>query len=437
MSHLDEGTLHALLDGELNPNEAREVQGHLGTCAACGSRLQEVKQFLAEADRLVGALEVPAGPAASAAPSRATSRPSPPPSREFREPEMWDEPPVLLLPDNADALARRRRWINTAKWAAVVALVVAGGRGLLGIISPGTTLPAAKDIATATRSTPPAVVSPQETGQPVATAPRPSAPAPAQNRALATRTPASQSKPATVPQAKVAARQPVIDTAPAAADTAATSLSDAMATDSETLAAGAAGAESAPSDSASTDSQSSAPSARQTARPDDDLATRRAAAQALAELDRQRRKERAAAATAALESRAPARPEPAAAEPVQPPPPRTPEQRAQVYMRIGLDEAVKQLGGPAHVIEGMTPELIGLTNGRVVPGADPARPVVRVVYVDARGRLILLDQQRLRPGQAAPGASEGNLRWSVGDVMLYLRGEPGPDVLRTLQRRVR
>jgi hypothetical protein len=50
--------------------------------------------------------------------------------------------------------------------------------------------------------------------------------------------------------------------------------------------------------------------------------------------------------------------------------------------------------------------------------------------------LILLDQQRMRAGQA-PGATEGNLRWSVGDVMLYLRGEPGPDVLRNLQRRVR
>jgi hypothetical protein len=105
-------------------------------------------------------------------------------------------------------------------------------------------------------------------------------------------------------------------------------------------------------------------------------------------------------------------------------------------MRIGLDEAVKQLGRPVHVIEGMTPEFIGLTNGRLVAGADPTRPVVRVVYLDSRGRMILLDQQRMRTGQA-PGSPEGNLRWSVGDVMLYLRGEPGPDVLRNLQRRVR
>ena len=61
MSHLDEGTLHALLDGELDLAEVSEIQKHLGSCVACGSRLQEVKQVLAEADRLVGAMEVPAG----------------------------------------------------------------------------------------------------------------------------------------------------------------------------------------------------------------------------------------------------------------------------------------------------------------------------------------------------------------------------------------
>jgi hypothetical protein len=78
-----------------------------------------------------------------------------------------------------------------------------------------------------------------------------------------------------------------------------------------------------------------------------------------------------------------------------------------------------------HVIEAMSPEFVGLAQGRTVPGADPNRPVVRVVYRDTRGRMILLDQQRLRTGQAP------------ADVMLYLHGEPGNDVLRNLQRRVR
>jgi hypothetical protein len=163
----------------------------------------------------------------------------------------------------------------------------------------------------------------------------------------------------------------------------------------------------------------------------DDVAVRGAAAAALAELDRQRRRERANAATAALLPVRPVQPE---SEVVQTP--RTLEQRAQIYLRVGLDEAAKQLGGPVHVIEGMTPQFIGLTRGQLVAGADPARPVVRVVYLDSRGRMILLDQQRTRAGQA-PGAAAGSLRWVTGDVMLYLRGEPSQDVLRSLQGRVR
>jgi hypothetical protein len=168
-------------------------------------------------------------------------------------------------------------------------------------------------------------------------------------------------------------------------------------------------------------------------RPRDDLATRQAAAAALADLDRERRRERANAATAALPP--PARPvQPAESDAVATP--RTLEQRSQIYLRVGLDEAARQLGGPVHVIEGMSPQFIGLVRGQMVPGADPARPVVRVVYLDSRGRMILLDQQRTRAGQS-PGAAAGNLRWVTGDVMLYLRGEPSPDVLRSLQARVR
>jgi anti-sigma factor RsiW len=430
MSHLDEGTLHALLDGELSSSEARDAQAHLGTCVACGARLQEVKQFLAEADRLVGALEVPAGAAASAPPAR--PRQSPPFNRTFREPENWDEPPVLLLPDNAEALARRRRWLSTIRWAAIITLVVGGGRFLVNAVSPGSSLPAARDITTATRPVPPAVASPEETRRPtepvVATgSARPARPA-AQNRAPLAKTNA---------EPLAAKTEAQVDTTSERPDSAADEFTDSISADSQSLAAGAA-AESVPAASStrSTELSSRTTEAKDSPRREDEIATRQAAAEALAELDRQRRRERAAAATAALERPAPVRVESAPAAEPPAPAPRTPEQRAQVYMRIGLDEAVKQLGRPVHVIEGMTPEFIGLTNGRLVAGADPNRPVVRVVYLDSRGRMILLDQQRLRTGQA-PGASEGNLRWSVGDVMLYLRGEPGPDVLRNLQRRVR
>src|SRR3954454_5478100 len=91
MSHLDEGTLHALLDGELDLAEVSEIQMHLGSCVACGSRLQEVKQVLAEADRLVGPMEVPAGAATPPPAQRPLSRPSPPPLSQPRDPGIWDE----------------------------------------------------------------------------------------------------------------------------------------------------------------------------------------------------------------------------------------------------------------------------------------------------------------------------------------------------------
>ena len=84
-----------------------------------------------------------------------------------------------------------------------------------------------------------------------------------------------------------------------------------------------------------------------------------------------------------------------------------------------------------HVIEGMAPQFMGLAQARVWAAADPTRPVVRVVYQDSQGRMILLDQQRVRPGQPTDG------RWIVGDVALQLTGEAPAEILRNLRARVR
>jgi hypothetical protein len=154
------------------------------------------------------------------------------------------------------------------------------------------------------------------------------------------------------------------------------------------------------------------------------------AAQALDQLDRERRINRAAAATAALDQQAAAR-RSAATAPAPAPP--SPEQRSQVYLRIGLDEASKQLGGPVHVIEGLNPLFMGLAPGRVAAGADTTRPVVRVVYQDAQGRIIMLDQQRSTTGRGPLPAGA----WSLGDLTMGLQGEVSPDVLRSLRSRVR
>ncbi|MFL5448040.1 MAG: zf-HC2 domain-containing protein [Gemmatimonadales bacterium] len=417
MSHLDEGTLHALLDGELDLAEVSEIQKHLGSCVACGSRLQEVKQVLAEADRLVGAMEVPASAPRSRPEPR--SEPLPPPSRPAHEPLAWDEPPVLLVPDPIDAHATRRRWIRGLAMAAVLGGVLAGGKLIGRALQPSHPMLSDRDLTSVSQPTAQSpVVSPEESRKP--------------ESKLATREP-KQSRtqparaPAPVPQPTPAPAKVAVDTSTLAADPEDSVASDSAAADSAAL------AETAGDSAVDVAAAAGATSAAQSERPSSDadaLATRRAAAAALAELDRERQRQRANAATAALP---PARVE---AEPEPAPRPPTLEQRSQVYMRIGLDEAVKQLGGPVHVIEGMTPELIGLTRTQLIPGTTSNRPVVRVVYVDNRGRLILLDQQRMASGQAL-SAPAGSLRWAIGDVMLYLRGEPSPDLLRSLQARVR
>lgn len=447
MSHLDEGTLHALLDGELETTEVAEIQAHLGSCSACGLRLREVKGFLAEADRLIASVElgsqpVGAGPS-SAQREEAATRPEPvarrePPARrempvrpqpaaDAAQREPWNEPPpALLIPDNESIADRRARRFKRMGWAALIVGMV--GAGFLGVRlrpQPGG-LPM---VARITPEKSDAVVSPEEASRPdsVTRSPESSAvvlddkparaykPKPADTPAAAAAPPARREAPAQ--DQRQLARNEEATRQPAAEPAREEDSSDAQTIDSTT-------AETTP-DGQEADSGASG-----------DIATVRArAGEALAELDRERRRNQAAAATAALDAERRRRgTAPAAAAPTPPAPP-TIEQRAQVYLRIGLDEASRQLGGPVHVIEGLSPMFMGLARGATVTGADGTRPVVRVVYQDSQGRLILLDQQRLRSGQPAPSA--GALSWLIGDTAMWLNGEAGGDILRTYRSRVR
>src|SRR3954466_3600820 len=166
MLHLDEGTLHALLDGELDLAEVKEIQTHLGSCAACGSRLQDVKQFLSEADSLVAALETPAG-----AP-KARREPAPPPEvspsrpggggQPWHEP-VWDAAPEILLPEDPEESVRRRRWVRRARWAAMILVLLGAGRLLKGVFSGSPDLPLGDgDTYAVAPDTSQQVVSPQE-----------------------------------------------------------------------------------------------------------------------------------------------------------------------------------------------------------------------------------------------------------------------------------
>ena len=76
------------------------------------------------------------------------------------------------------------------------------------------------------------------------------------------------------------------------------------------------------------------------------------------------------------------------------------------------------------------PQFMGLVQGSQVPGADDNRPAVRVIYQDTQGRMILLDQQRIRPGQTWPSSG---LQWAAGEIGLALHGDAPGEVLRNLR----
>jgi hypothetical protein len=346
--------------------------------------------------------------------------------------ETWNAPPPpLLMPDNESAADRRMRRFRKYGWAAMVAVIV--GAGFIGVRL-REPVQAAFDASVQSKAAD-AIVSPEETPQP------PAASSDTASAALATRPPvAREATPPKSPARADAPRDALKDARKAAGKVAENDAGkdSAGASDeaNEAKAEAAAPATTAPADEASQDSAGT----------EDLAAVRTRAAEALADLDRERRRNEAAAATAALDAQRRRRPaaQPAGAAPTvaraaqaAPPPPTPPtvEQRAQVYLRIGLDEASRQLGGPAHVIEGMSAMFMGLAQGVAVPGADATRPVVRVVYQDSQGRLVMLDQQRLRPGQPVPSGSP--LGWVLGETAIWLHGEVPPDALRTYRPRVR
>src|SRR3989442_4229060 len=53
MSHVDDGTLHAYLDGELSPAEVQGVEAHLAQCPACRGRLDEQRALITRAGELL------------------------------------------------------------------------------------------------------------------------------------------------------------------------------------------------------------------------------------------------------------------------------------------------------------------------------------------------------------------------------------------------
>jgi hypothetical protein len=94
MPHVDEGLLHAYLDGELTPVERARVDEHLAGCLACRTRLDEERQLIERASKLLG-FAMPADRAAPPFSALTRSRP-----RRFwhvRMPLAWAATVVLAV----------------------------------------------------------------------------------------------------------------------------------------------------------------------------------------------------------------------------------------------------------------------------------------------------------------------------------------------------
>jgi hypothetical protein len=57
MSHIDEGTLHSYLDGEVSEQQRTEIEGHLATCGECQARLEAAEALSGRAAELLTELE--------------------------------------------------------------------------------------------------------------------------------------------------------------------------------------------------------------------------------------------------------------------------------------------------------------------------------------------------------------------------------------------
>src|SRR4029078_13590409 len=75
MQHLDEGTIHAWLDGELPADEAEKIAAHANECAECGALVAEARGLIAASTRILTALDnVPAGVMPSGSEKQAVTR---------------------------------------------------------------------------------------------------------------------------------------------------------------------------------------------------------------------------------------------------------------------------------------------------------------------------------------------------------------------------
>lgn len=434
--HLDDGLIHALLDGELSGDELAGARAHVLACEACSALVAEERLLAGEAERLIAELDEPISPAVGG-------------SVPLPESPTVKGPPVVLIPQVTEEPNRWQRRRGPSRAIGIAATIaIAAGAGIFALQSSSGPDAFGSDSVVSDMAPLPA---PDER----AFALTDSGVAPAVRETAASEAP--------VPLASDAVESRLQEPPTAALER------DASASEPRVANVGSAGARQA--------SAAAEPPAAQAKAREDLTASRNEPARTPAPTDRSRaapvteRAERVAdpqpqepaerdeevasvvqmrpgiaagAATASAETRrrdslrVPGAP--AASIPAPRRAPLSIEQQSQITMRIGLDEAQRLLGGsPMHVIDGLQHEFVGLVPGRLVRGANPSEYVVRVVYLDDNRRLIFLDQQRLDLTGRQMGMQRDTVppEWVKGDVRLSLSGDISAESARALARRVR
>lgn len=408
MQHLDDGTIHALLDGELTTEAAEALSEHVRYCAACADRLAEERLIQSEAERMIAELDAPA-PAAAEAPAPLGNEALEPPLAP--EQPKYSGPPVVLIPERDYERSRIPRLLG---WAAT--LIVAAGAGWFASV--------------ARQPAPPPVMLPEVQGAPAGAFVADSAAGFADSDAMAKAAMPADSQTAGASAALQGDRP---DSAPLMLEEA----------ESERDPGAAAATPPTPPAQTPDESRQATPQRagvpRETAPAPVQTTRQRDAPENEVEQSQALRRE---AAADRAEPPAPA-PAPAVAGASGARAPSTPsalEQQSQIRMRLGLDETQRMLGSGLHVIEGLQQQFVGLVDGRLVAGANPNAPVVRVVYLDDQRRPIYLDQQRLDGARRQMGVARDTVPpdWVKGDVWLSLKGSGlSASELAELARRVR
>ena len=106
MQHLDEGTIHAWLDGELASPEREALEAHIAECAQCAAVVAEARGFIAASTRILTALDsVPGGVLPAASTGSGTGRPAV--RRRFVAPRAWMAAAAVLVLSTVTVIAVR------------------------------------------------------------------------------------------------------------------------------------------------------------------------------------------------------------------------------------------------------------------------------------------------------------------------------------------